>query len=424
MPAVAEERGDDRPPRPAPDDDGFQEPAPGAPPQGGERAHSGLHEIDGHRHAVEAKASAQLVLDPVGVVAGHEARVVDEDAEARRAGRDLRPVEQPQPAAALGGPRPRFAELAESLVELRRLDAAGVLGEELLHVVEQALQPTSGLRRDGDHRGTLAQAAVQVALRLLQVDLRHVPLGEHHEGRGVRLAGDVGHGEVLLDDALVGSDEHQRHVGALGGRQGAQLRVVLDPLALAPLATQARRVDEHERRPVALEDGVDRVPRRARHLGDDDAFAAEQRVQERRLTDVRAAENGDADRLVAERLLTAPREPRDDLVQQVAGAVPCTAERGRARRARAGRTRAHRHHVRARRSCWRPRVRACAQRRIAASSSSPGVMPALASTTKRTRSASSTATRACAATCGRTARRPPRRRRPCRSRGTRYRPIL
>ena len=39
-------------------------------------------------------------------------------------------------------------------------------------------------------------------------------------------------------------------------------------------------------------------------------------------------------------------------------------------------------------------------RRISASSSSPGVMPAVASTTRRTRSASSTACRACAAICG------------------------
>ena len=40
------------------------------------------------------------------------------------------------------------------------------------------------------------------------------------------------------------------------------------------------------------------------------------------------------------------------------------------------------------------------ERRISASSSSPGVTPAFASTTKRTRSASSTACRAWAATCG------------------------
>ena len=39
------------------------------------------------------------------------------------------------------------------------------------------------------------------------------------------------------------------------------------------------------------------------------------------------------------------------------------------------------------------------KRRISASSSSPGVMPAFASTTKSTRSASSTASRACAAIC-------------------------
>ena len=71
-----------------------------------------------------------------------------------------------------------------------------------------------------------------------------------------------------------------------------------------------------------LEHRVDRVARRPRHLRDDHPLLAEQRVQERRLADVRPAEDRDADRLVADRRLSlAPGQPRDDLVEQVAGAV-------------------------------------------------------------------------------------------------------
>ncbi len=53
---------------------------------------------------------------------------------------------------------------------------------------------------------------------------------------------------------------------------------------------------------------------------------ADEGVQERRLADVRPAEDRDADRLVADDRLVPARQPRDDLVEQVARAVPV--ERG------------------------------------------------------------------------------------------------
>jgi hypothetical protein len=56
------------------------------------------------------------------------------------------------------------------------------------------------------------------------------------------------------------------------------------------------------------------------HLRDDHPLAPDERVQERRLADVRAAEDRDRDRLLADR---PPRRAgsRDDLVEQVARAV-------------------------------------------------------------------------------------------------------
>ena len=49
---------------------------------------------------------------------------------------------------------------------------------------------------------------------------------------------------------------------------------------------------------------------------------------ERRLTDVRPTEDGDPDRLLADRALAAPGQPRDDLVEQVARAVPVQRRNG------------------------------------------------------------------------------------------------
>ena len=77
---------------------------------------------------------------------------------------------------------------------------------------------------------------------------------------------------------------------------------------------------------TADEHRVDRVARRPGHVGDDHALFPEERVQERRLADVRAAEDRDPDRLVADRRLVRSRQSRDDLVEQVARAVPV--ERG------------------------------------------------------------------------------------------------
>jgi hypothetical protein len=90
-------------------------------------------------------------------------------------------------------------------------------------------------------------------------------------------------------------------------------------LALAP---DPGGVDQDERAVVAPKDGVDRVARRPRHVRDDHPLPPEQRVQERRLADVRAAEDRDSHRVLARRLHPRARQPRDDLVEQLAGAVP------------------------------------------------------------------------------------------------------
>ena len=158
-------------------------------------------------------------------------------------------------------------------------------------------------------------------LRLDDVELGHVPLREHRQGRATGLAGDVGNGEVLLDDAFGRIEQHESDIGPLGGLERAQLRVVLDPLPLLPATAEPRRVDEHERGVPALQDRVDGVAGGARHLGDDHALAPDEPVQERGLADVRTAEDRDADRLGPDRDLARARQARDDLVEQVARAV-------------------------------------------------------------------------------------------------------
>ena len=57
------------------------------------------------------------------------------------------------------------------------------------------------------------------------------------------------------------------------------------------------------------------------HLGDDDAFAPDERIQERRLADVRPAEDRDPDGLLPDGPLAVTRQAAHDLVEEVARAV-------------------------------------------------------------------------------------------------------
>ena len=88
------------------------------------------------------------------------------------------------------------------------------------------------------------------------------------------------------------------------------------------LAADPRGVDEDERPVAALEDRVDRIARRAGQVGHDHALVAEDRVQQRRLADVRAAEDRDADRIVGSLHASGSRKLVDDHVEEVAAAVP------------------------------------------------------------------------------------------------------
>ena len=123
---------------------------------------------------------AELVLDPVAVVARDEARVVHGEAEARRPRRDLGAVEQVEPLAAARGRLARLLQLAEEPVQLAGRDPAGVLVEELGDLVEHARDPAAGLRRGGDERRPLAEAALELGPDVLD---RHLSKGPISRGR-------------------------------------------------------------------------------------------------------------------------------------------------------------------------------------------------------------------------------------------------
>ena len=101
-----------------------------------------------------------------------------------------------------------------------------------------------------------------------------------------------------------GVEQQHDDVGVLDRLQRLDHRELLDGLEHLAAAAHAGGVDQRVTAPVALEVEVDRVARRAGLVERDHALLAEQRVDERRLADVRAADDGDLDGVV---LAVAPR---------------------------------------------------------------------------------------------------------------------
>jgi uncharacterized membrane protein len=104
-------------------------------------------EVDHQRHALQAVAVAQAVLEEVGVVARHLAAVVDLHGESRRARLELGHVVHAQPLAAHCRRLALALEVAQEAVQLGRGDPLGGAvgqGQRLRH---QSLEPAPGRGR-------------------------------------------------------------------------------------------------------------------------------------------------------------------------------------------------------------------------------------------------------------------------------------
>ena len=215
---------------------------------------------------------------------------------------------------------------------------------------------------------------------VLDRHLRQVPLREHDQRRALRLPGDVGGGEVPLDDALATRrSARARRRPARPPRARAAPSSTRSPGAACACGAARRCRSAGTTRPprsstVSIASRV--VPG---HLRDDRPLDADQRVEERRLADVRAAEDRDADRLVADRRARLAASPRGARRPRRAGRRCCgraCAESGN------GSPRPSRWNSSASASCDGSSILfaststgLCALRRISASSSSPGRDP-------------------------------------------------
>ena len=179
------------------------------------------------------------------------------------------------------------------------------------------------MRRDGDERRALAKVRRDPRPHVLDPDLGDVPLREHDDGRALRLAArrrrPRGPGRRRPRSRRRGRARRRRArpPRARGAPSSTRSPAAGCRFRRRPAVSTSTNVVSPRRRTVSIASRV--VP------GTSDTMTRSrpsERVQERRLADVRTPEDRDLDRLLADRPLAATREPAHDLVEQVARAVP------------------------------------------------------------------------------------------------------
>ena len=151
-----------------------------------------------------------------------------------------------------------------------------------------------------------------------------VPFVDGDQQRPAALQCEPEHARILLADAVVGIDHEDDDMGGVDGLQGLGDARLLDHILDLAATAHARGVDQGELAPVARERHEYAVAGGARHLARDHALLTDEPVDERRLADVGAADDGDADASIGcgvaiDGLGRVPA--REDQIHEVATAV-------------------------------------------------------------------------------------------------------
>ena len=132
---------------------------------------------------------------------------------------------------------------------------------------------------------------------------------------------EAGQTPVLRGDADHRIEDEQRDVAARDRFERTQRRVIFDRPMRFGLLAHAGGVDQANGAVMPVQERVDRVARRARNVGDDGALFAEQRVEQRTLADVGAADDRERELVAEHRIRCVRREQFDDAIEQIAGAL-------------------------------------------------------------------------------------------------------
>ena len=151
--------------------------------------------------------------------------------------------------------------------------------------------------------------------------LGEIPFVDNDDARFVRR--DDGVGEALVDLAYRnrGIDQKQDDVRSVYGSRRSCVGVELDVVGDLVLLADACRVDGDKGSAVSFEAHVDAVTRRTRNFADDDALLPGECVDERALTGVALADQGDLHDRFDRFLVTNTGDPLGHEIDQLSSAV-------------------------------------------------------------------------------------------------------
>ncbi len=260
-------------------------------------------------------------------------RGVREKHERRRRDVGLRGIHDAHFVAARARRRVRGGDLRDPSVQLPCRHALVARVGHPVDRLQQLRRPLAGQRGEVQDRRVVQKPhlAAQLVVELLRIvrpaPLHQVPLVGDDDDTRPGFLGFAGDRRVLVGRPLDRVDDEDGDVRLFDRPARDHDR---DPLDLprprhASGPPDAGGVKNAERALLPLEHGVNRIPRRPRHVAHDRPLLAQQSIEERRLADVRPADDRHAglDLLDRRRRLTsALGEARDDLVQQIPYSLP------------------------------------------------------------------------------------------------------
>ena len=211
---------------------------------------------------------------------------------------------------------------ADQPVQFRRGDSAPPVLENRSHRCGQAHESRPGLRRHPQYRRPVDEGEA-ISDRVLGVEtLLFIP--------DIPFVQDQDHPDTGPDDLfseallLVGCsqravDHQECHVRLVENPPGPHHRVFLDIVVDLRPPLDARGIDDLERLAVQIDDEVDRVACRAGYIRDQDAVLPGELVQQRRLADVRPADDREARDHVIRNRFAEIRKRLDKTIEQISG---------------------------------------------------------------------------------------------------------
>src|SRR5690606_34733919 len=251
-------------------------------------------QLDPDRRALEPQPLAERVLEIALVMVRRPLGLRAVDHDDRRVAPPLVRIPQPDLPPADRRRRMRGRGPVQQLGEARRRQIRARRIERRERRADQLHDPAAVQRRQIVAARPAHEIELALGLALHALALRRaepVPLVDADHERAPALDDGADQVQVLVRHAFARVEEDDHDLGVLDRLQALHDAELLDRLADARPAAHAGRVDQREAAPVPLARHDDAVARRPRLVRGHETLLADQPVDQRRLADVRPADD-------------------------------------------------------------------------------------------------------------------------------------